>query len=456
MANVKFVLDADEAKAVKGFLKVVDSQRKAEKQFDRTNKKVDEQNKKSNKAAGDLGRMAASWLSVGAAIGGATKLLSAYNDMNAKGAELAKQNFLTMGQLSQLAGGDQRLMNRMVKLGQQTAAESGMSIGEGTQLQFNLKSLGIEDQREMLAALYGSTADVSALATGAVTAQTAFGKEETGNIRNLINKGLAASDVSKTLVDEMLTALSIVAPVMGGKAGIGATDEEALAALAILSKARKSPEVAATEMASLAFSLKEKGLGGKGLFKAMDAAQRELRGKTDKEQIEFFGRKEAFKGFQTLVAQQAQVTAALQQILASNNVVGPTDRVAGTIRTRRGRLSDTENNLRAERALEVAIMNRRSDKELRARTMITRTQTEGEVRGDPFVDIWSKKIAQEIVKFFGAGEGTVAGAAGGVESFQEIGTFTPGGYIGGLLEKIVFNTNKNNVQIPLRNGGLEK
>ena len=444
MTNVKFVLDADEAKAVKGFLKVVDSQRKAEKQFDRTNKKVDEQNKKSNKAAGDLGRIATSWLSVGAAIGSATKLLSAYNDMNAKGADLAKQSRFELGQLSQLSGGNQRVMNQLVRAAKQTSAEAGIGLGEAAELQFNLKSLGIQDQRKLFADLVGSVRDPSALAKGAVTAQTAFGEAETGGIRNIINKGLAASDLSKTLVDEMLTAMAVVAPVLGGKAGIGATDEEALAALAILSKARKSPEVAATEIASLAFSLKEKGLDKKGLFKALETVQSQLKGKTGKEQIEFFGRKEAFKGFQTLVAQQAQVTVALQQVIASGGVVGIGDRVSGVIRTRRGAQSATERELRAEQELNVAIMNRRGGPEARARATITETQTAGELRGDPFIDIMIKKIAQETVKFFGAGEGTIAGVAGGVESLETFKTFTPGGYIAGLFEKMVTNTTPKN------------
>lgn len=416
-ANVKFVLDADEAAAVQGFLKVVDAQRKSERQFDKTNEKQKQQKKTQESATSsgikDLGRMAAGWLSVGAAIGIASKAMSAYNDLRDKAKEAAKDTRFSLGTFSQLANGDPKEMARMVKEAKATNVEAGMPLNDAARLQFNLESFGIADLRKMFADLYGTVESPSDLAEAAVTTQTSFGEKETGSIRNIINKGLAASALSKTTLEEMSTSSAQIGPVM---TQIKASDEESLAALAILSKARKSADLAATEINSLGATLMEQGLSGKGLFAGIGAISKQMRGKTDAQQLEFFGRKEGFRAYQTLLAQGPEVQSAYRDIIAANNQPEETDNVSKAIAVRKVQLENLEANARQEQALNLALLEEKGDEALKTERAQSKVAAESIRAGESGLTTVAKQGAMATAKTFGAGEVGVQSAAGGVDA----------------------------------------
>ncbi len=416
MSNVKFILDADEAKAVRGFLKVVDSQRKVEKQFGATNRKLNEQNRGHQKAgkAGvvSVAKLVASWISVGTAISGATALLQKHNDTQVKSADRAKTARFSLGQLSQLAGGDQSEYARMISASKKTSAEAGIDLAPAADLQFQLESFGIADQRKMFARLVGTVSDSGALAEAAVTMQSAFGADETGSIRDVINKGLAASSISKTTLNDMLTSMSQAAPSLNQ---IGASDEEGLAALAVLSKARKSSDIAATEIEAISAVLMKKGLSGHGLFRGIGMMREELVGKTDEERVAYFGRKEAFKGFQTLIASLPALASAYESVDAAQHALLARDRVRGAIDVRRYDVDvgAIESAARAEQGALQREMNVHGATELTEQRVISEARSAMLDRGDNGWQIAGRTMAMEMVKYFGGNDNMVAAVVGG-------------------------------------------
>lgn len=256
--------------------------------------------------------VAAGYLSIR---GGVNLVTAALRDMEAerkRGAEAIKRSEMGMASLAQLAGGDPEKLKHMISEAKASAKQGGMGLTEGAKLQFTLESLGVAKHRELFAQLYGVVGEPAALAEGAKTLQTAMGKGETGSIRQVLNKLLKASAVSKTTVEAFAPAATIGAK---GMAAIGVSDEEYLAALAKVSEGLKSVDEAGTQLQAFAEVVIKKGVGGKGLVgRAMEIEKMDL---SPEKLLKFFGRKEAWKGFQSIIAQQGEigdVTAALQRV----------------------------------------------------------------------------------------------------------------------------------------------
>jgi Phage-related minor tail protein len=427
MANVKFILDADEARAVNGFLKVVESQRKAERGFDRVSKKIDKKNNKlASFASGQvssLGKMALGWVGVGSAIAGASALLAKHNELNDKAANRARSSEFSLGALSQLAGGDKKEMARMVSEAKKTSTGAGIGLDEAANLQFNLESFGIGDKREMFANLVGTVNDPSALAEAAVTMQTAFGKDEAGGIRAIINKGLAASSVSKTTLNQMLTSMSQAAPSLKQ---IGASDEESLGALAVLSKARKSSDVAATELDALSAVIMKKGLSGNGLLGGMGKIDKATAGMSDAEMLTYFGRKEGFKGYQTLKDNMPAVLSAGKTV-QSGNITGDGDMVAGAIEARRSVdvVKAMEDTRISKQRKEQVNMDDKAVGELTALQMVNNETTNAIKRDEAGWQVAGRIMGLEMAKYMGGDSSTIKAAgdfaAGDLEGFTPSG-----------------------------------
>jgi len=404
MADVKFVLDADTAKAVQGFLKVVDAQKKTEGQFDRTNRKGQKQGDMLLKIGTDgvrhIAGLVTQWISVAGAIGGATKALSAYNAMKAAGEDRAKSVRFQLGALSQLFAGDQQGFDKAVAEGYKTSVQAGMPLGEALGLQFGLQSFGIADQREMFADLYGTVEDVKATAEAAVTLQTAFGEKETGSIRDVLSKGLAASGKTKTSLDTIMNAMS------GGAAlfrQLGASDEEAWATAAVLSRVTKNPEEAITQMEGITTGLMRHDLGGKGMFAGLQAIDKELAGKTEAERIAWFGRKEGNIGALNVTNNMADVMDVFREVSAGNDLVG------GAIAVRRGNelAASVERSARSTQDLEQSQMERFGETETDRGSVINEVLAERIRRGDNALELAFTKALLGVENFFGASSETL-------------------------------------------------
>lgn len=331
MANVKFNLEADEAKAVQAFLRVVDAQKKAEGQFRRTADEGKKQSLSFDKGAMALAKYAGGFFTLGTAIGVANKALQFHNAEIDKASSRTRNSEYGLAALSQLAGGDENEMRRMVDEAKKTVATAGIDRTAAAKLQFNLESFGIADQREMFAELIGTIADPSASAEAAVTLQQAFGKEEAGSIRSIMNKGFAGSAVTKTDVNALLSNAAQIAP---GVAAVGGTDEEAISSLAVLSKARRSAEIASSEIKALTRTLMRRGMDKDGLFAGMDQIEKATANMSGEDKLKFFGDVEGFQAFSTLQQSRSELTSAYESTQKGNEV-GDNDQVAGAIRVRR-------------------------------------------------------------------------------------------------------------------------
>ena len=331
MATVKFNLEAEEAKAVQAFLRVVDAQKKAEGQFRRTTDEGKKQSLTFDKGVSSLAKWAGGFVTASAAIGAATKALQFHNAEIDKASARTRQSESGLAQLSQLAGGDVATMKHMVDEAKKTSTTGGIGLDQAAKLQFNLESFGIADQRELLASLIGTVDDPSTVAEAAVTLRQAIGEKETGSIRAILNKGLAASSTSKTNLNDLLSNSAQIAP---GVAAVGGTDEEALSSLAILSKARRSPEMAATEINALTKVLMRQGMDKGGLFAGLDQIEKTTANMSGQDKLKFFGDVEGFKAFSTLQQSRTELMGAYD-MTQKGNVEGDQDQVAGAIRVRK-------------------------------------------------------------------------------------------------------------------------
>jgi len=114
MAKTKFILEADQAKAVGAFLKVVDAQKKTERGM----RNINREGAKTNKTMAGIGRSVAGWLGGFASIAGVVRGLQAIN------AEMEKSKRLR-GEMYQVAQTTEQLSLKIAHL-RKDVSESGL------------------------------------------------------------------------------------------------------------------------------------------------------------------------------------------------------------------------------------------------------------------------------------------------------------------------------------------
>lgn len=500
MATVKFNLDADEGKAVAAFLRLNETQRKTEMQFKRSvvtadkytkmlssmgkdafkynemtskmslsskqheaavaaaNQKLAEQKEKMDGIKSSVSSVAGVYLSAFTAIDLVTKAIRFQNEELDKASQRTRSSEFSLASLSQLAGGDAGEMRRLVDEAKKTSVGAGIDLSQAAKLQFNLESFGIGKDRQLFADLVGTVEDPGALAEAAVTLQSAFGKKETGSIRAILNKGLAASATSKTTLNSLLTNAAQIAP---GVAEIGGSDEEALSALAILAKARKSPEQAGTEIQALTKVMLKQGLGGMGLFAGIGAIDKKVSGMSDEKKLKFFGDVEGFKAFSTLTQSEKDVFSAYNATNAGN-VVGANDQVAGAIRVRRSipEIASVENLRQREQALGQTRADTFAVGENKSLALLQAIEQASINKGESPFTRFMRTSAAEAAKFFGASDKNIAGAAASVAangSTEDAREFMKeiAGIMAGAVKEGIAQAAKQQPRLSRNNGMVE-
>jgi len=165
------------------------------------------------------------------------------------------------------------------------------SKGEAGQLIFALESAGVPvDQQKLFAELKSAkeVQEPAEMAKATKTLVATMGQEETGTFRDLVSKAFGASKFSPARAEEILEA----AARSGVSAGaMGVSDEEVLAATALMAEARGSAEMGGTYLAQMFRTLK-----GKAAFKGQTLE--ETIGHVEKMRLggedlgEFFGTKD--------------------------------------------------------------------------------------------------------------------------------------------------------------------
>lgn len=316
--DVKMTFGGDARKLIAEQQKIIAKQDQVIRQ---TKRSARESRSASGSAASDLKSMAAGWVSVGAAIAGATRLMNTYYQQKRRNVANAQAAEQPLRALLQLSGGDQAQYARMMSAAQASAQQTGTDLATAAGWQFAMESMGLAGSRRTLAGLHMLGLDPGAMAEGVSTLQNAMGRRETGSARLLLNKMLAGSKVSKTGADQFGAAASQAAKTVGL---VGGTDEELLSSLAILSTSTESASVAATQIDAFAAALMKRGMTG-GLF----ANVRRIRalGLSDQELQKFFGRKEGVKGFLGLSDQMDRIAPLAGQLGSMR--AGPGDYLSG-------------------------------------------------------------------------------------------------------------------------------
>lgn len=331
MAGITMSFDAETAKAVQGFLKIENAEKKLEQRMERLKQKNQNLNKSGKRGSSEwqqqLKSLAGSYLGVQGAIAAVTKGLQMMRQEIERAKQIGASAEMPLAKLAQLSGGDPRQMRRMVTAAKRSAREGGMSVEQAAGLQFSLESMGLAGDRKLFAELYApSGGDVAPLAEGVATLRDAMGAGETGDTRALLNKLFTASAVSKTGVEQFAPAATIAAQTAGA---VGASDEELMATLAYLSRSTKSAEVAGTQISAFSKGLIGTEYEGMGLLEAARAI--DARSMSNEELQKFFGRIEGFKGFRGIMGQFSDIEALTGQLGAAQSAPRGRDAVSGII-----------------------------------------------------------------------------------------------------------------------------
>jgi hypothetical protein len=340
MGTVVFRLEGDDAGAVQAFLRLTDAQKKAELQAMRTGaagaRATQKMKRGARSAESGMSSLTSSlkgFVSGAAAIAMATRALTAFNEEKRKAAEGIETGEFARAQLAQLADTPEQ-MRKLVAESNKSRAQEGMTQIAADQLQFQLTSLGLAQHRGMFASMYGM-ADVAQLAEGVGTLQQAFGKQETGDARRVVNKLLTASQTSKTTIEQFSPAATLAAKQMGM---IGGTDEELYATLSVLAKSLKSADMAGTQIGGLADVLTKKGFTGKGLLGGVTEMEKYIKaqGIEGEEFIKFFGRKEARLAYLSVLKDRDQIKETQKAIEAADVEAAGQDAITRKLAARAG------------------------------------------------------------------------------------------------------------------------
>jgi len=306
MAKVKMEFDAQTGKAVQGFLKLAEGQKRVEGGSGRMARS---HGRASQAMMRQVGSVIASYVGLQAILGTTRRLFRELAEDRRRAAEETRGQMATMGQLAQLAGRDPQELARMQDAVKASRLEVGLTNEQATALQFTLESTGLARHRRMFAGMGLITETPSELVRGVSKMQEALGVSETGGARAVLNKLLAASKASETRVEEFAPMASIAAQEYKP---LGGSDEELLATLSVLAKATKSPEAAGNMVAALSRVLTKKGLKG-GLLAGVE--QIEEMGLSEQGLIKYLGEARALRGYRAIRDQMGQI-GAMEETLA--------------------------------------------------------------------------------------------------------------------------------------------
>lgn len=301
MGTINWELTADEANAVKAVLKVADGLRKAGDEGEKAGHKS---RSAFASATQGLQSYVMGMVGLGAALATVKTMLSDINRINKEAANKVKFSEMGMAQLAQLSGGDPKRQRTLMDTARNLYAGGGAKdLNEAARTVFSLESAGALGSAELFTRLYGIVGQPDVFARAGTTLLTSMGKQETGDIRAIASKAFAASKYSPASAEALLEA--------GSRSGaqartLGISDEEVLAATAILATASGSAEQGGTQLNALLRSLNKKGgFAGKGLTGAIEALQ--AKRMNPQQMIKYLGRGEAFTALSALSMNMPQI-----------------------------------------------------------------------------------------------------------------------------------------------------
>jgi len=255
-------MTGQEAKLWQSLQKVTAQQQKMEQGFKKTGqtardtgnkmKTAGDQGSKAfgTGAVGKLATFAGGFVGISAAVSTVTQLLNNMAQTAEEAATKAKESVIGAGTLAQLAASPEEFKALLGEGRAAYASGVGRSETEAMDLTYQLKAAGFAKEDR---ALMNEMASVGYMKTGEVTtmigalkgfAET-FGVAETGSVRELSNKAIAAGGATTSNPSEML--LAGTKPTAPAKA-LGLSDEELWAALGVLTSQSADPKLASTRL----------------------------------------------------------------------------------------------------------------------------------------------------------------------------------------------------------------
>jgi|GEM_PF-6381350 len=302
MANVPIGFTGDASKVLREQEKIIRKHERMISKLQSANQKSEEGAKraaKSVKGVGDagerafggqaqsrLGAFAAKIGVMAAAAAGVKKLLTDINEQSKRAGQRGLAAESGLSQLAQLAGGDRARLSRLMGAARRTYGEGGAeSLDAAARQIFALESAGALRDRRFFGRLHGIVDDPAGMARAAATMRKSVGARETGGMSDIVSKAFAASKYSPASAEALLTAAA-----RGGQGirAIGGTDEQLLAATAIMATARGSAEEGGTTVAALLKQLQKKG-GFEGLGLVGSLEKLKSRGLSGRRLLKFLG-----------------------------------------------------------------------------------------------------------------------------------------------------------------------
>lgn len=270
----------------------------------------------------------AGFLSVGSAISVVTRAMQQAREEAEKAAETLKAGFATRGELAQIVEGrtQDEMRADLASLRAEAArfrTQGGMPTESlANEVVFALRSTGFMPDAGLFRDV-GRTGLVSAekipqLINSLDSLRDAMGGAEVGTVEQMLNKALIAGAVSQTDIQKNLSAAAMAG---SGAAALGISDEETLAAIAVLTDPLGSAEQAATRMRSLFKSLEKAGIKGP-LGTSLDS----LVGKDVPGMLG--GDQEAIQAYRLLQTQRAIFDKLSQEMVAGQTGTALRDRLA--------------------------------------------------------------------------------------------------------------------------------
>lgn len=245
-----------------------------------------------------VGRMAAGFLSVNAAVQLFTNTMQEALEIRRELAQNTQESAVSFGELSQVSQ-DSRdaaiLRNRARELRSSGAVGS---LDTGANVAFSLRSAGLDDDFEAFKQIGQSNlvSDLGELIKSVATVRNAFGAESTGDAEAIVSKALVASGVSPANINQILTA---TAQTGAAASQAGISDEETFSGIAILSAQLGTTEQARTRLNSLFRSVRTEGIEGGSLQGVLTSIRDRLNQGETFEQV-LGGRAEAVEAFTLL------------------------------------------------------------------------------------------------------------------------------------------------------------
>jgi len=225
------------------------------------------------KAVAGLKSYAAGVVSVTAAIALVKGGLSEIIRLGEEAAARARGSISSIGQLRQVSTSQQDFD---ALVGQARQVQSmGIEESRAAQIVFSGRSAGLSEEETMLLGQMegvGFIGDTASMAANVKAIQKAMGTKETGGMRDIVSKSLAASGGAPAAAEQILKATAVAA---GGLGSISVADEELLAAVANVSNV-VGADVAGTQVRSLLFAIGESSAVGTGNKQALARAQQAM------------------------------------------------------------------------------------------------------------------------------------------------------------------------------------